>query len=144
VDIRGALIVGAAIVDDLERPTRLLAARRSTPPALAGRWEFPGGKVEEGESPTDALIREVQEELAVDIVLGPEIVSPAETGWPLGDGLTMRVWLASCEGATPEPTGSHDELRWLAPDDWHSVQWLDGDRPILQSLADSGMFAAST
>ena len=44
------LVVGAAIVDDLARPARLLAARRTEPPALAGGWELPGGKVEPGES----------------------------------------------------------------------------------------------
>jgi 8-oxo-dGTP diphosphatase len=43
-------VVGAAVVDDLEHPTRLLAARRTEPPALAGGWEFPGGKVDEGET----------------------------------------------------------------------------------------------
>ena len=43
------LVVGAAIVDDLDRPTRLLAARRTGPPALAGGWELPGGKVDPGE-----------------------------------------------------------------------------------------------
>ena len=104
---------------------------------------MPGGKVEEGESPHGALIREIQEELAVTIVLGEEIEAPAGTVWPLGKGLIMRVWLASCEGGTPVPTGSHDDLRWLSPGDWPSVPWLDGDRPILQWLMDGGRFTGS-
>lgn len=57
------VVVGAALFDD---GGRLLAARRSAPPELAGRWELPGGKVEPGERPDAALVRELREELGVD------------------------------------------------------------------------------
>src|SRR5690625_7316137 len=62
-----ALVAAAAIVDDLRRPQALLAARRSAPKSLTGRWEFPGGKVEDGESDEAALHREIREELGVDV-----------------------------------------------------------------------------
>src|SRR5450830_4739 len=55
------LVVAAAIVDDLDDPRELLAARRAVPASLAGRWEFPGGKVDDGESPEEALHREIRD-----------------------------------------------------------------------------------
>ena len=75
------LVVAAAIVDHLDNPRELLAARRSVPPSLAGRWEFPGGKVEPGEAPLNALEREIDEELGVGLRLGAELVGPDDGAW---------------------------------------------------------------
>ena len=69
-------IVAVAIVDDLAQPTKLLAARRNRPEALAGLWEFPGGKVEPGESEVAAVRRELCEELGVELRLGAPIPGP--------------------------------------------------------------------
>jgi 8-oxo-dGTP diphosphatase len=129
-----ALVVGAAVVDDLVAPRRLLAARRSDPPTLAGRWELPGGKVERGESPADALHRELREELGIAVLLGEEVAADGGRAWPLSDRYEMRVWLAAVSAGTPAPLTSHDRLRWLAPSAWDDVDWLDGDRPVLQAL----------
>ena len=74
------LVVAAAIVDNLARPTRVLAARRSQPARIAGLWEFPGGKVEVGEDPAAALHRELREELGVEVELGALIPRPWLTG----------------------------------------------------------------
>lgn len=138
-----ALVVGAVLVDDLVRPSRILAARRTSPPQLVGRWELPGGKVEPGEEPRHALVRELSEELGISVDLGAEIVAPHRDGWPITDRFLMRVWFASCGVQVPRSTGSHDELRWLIPADWHTVPWLDGDRPIVTALADLGVFTAA-
>ena|SRR2546421_8735572 len=118
------LVVGAALLDIAKG--RLLAARRSAPPALAGRWELPGGKVEPGESPEQALVRELREELGVDAEPLERI--PGE--WPLG-GLTLQVWTARLVAGVPRPLEDHDALRWLAPVEADDVDWLDQDRPAV-------------
>ncbi len=99
------------------------AARRATEcaPELAGRWELPGGKVEPGEVPEDALVRELREELGV--TAAPVARVPGE--WPLKPGYVLRVWRCDLRAqGTPRPLQDHDELRWLAADEIWSV-----DRP---------------
>ena len=129
------LVVGAVIVDSLADPRRVLATRRSRPEALKGRWEFPGGKVEVGEAPDAALIREVQEELGVTLMLGEEL-APSGKDWPISDRLTLRIFLAEIFVGTPKPGDSHDEVRWLSADDLESVDWLDADREAVSIVAD--------
>lgn len=130
------LVVGAAIVDDLERPTRLLAARRTEPSSLAGGWELPGGKVDEGESPLSALHRELLEELGVQVALGEHVPGPLPgTTWPLGERYEMLVWLARVVAGEPEPLEDHDLLRWLTLEDLYAVEWLPADLPIVDVVA---------
>lgn len=130
-------VVGAAIVDSLEHPGRLLAARRNAPPALAGLWEFPGGKVEQGETSTQALHRELMEELGISVSLGDEVEGPLEQGWPLNERAAMRVWLAEVTSGTPRPLEDHDLLEWVAmePDDTlAALPWIPADYPIVAGL----------
>ncbi|WP_407550118.1 (deoxy)nucleoside triphosphate pyrophosphohydrolase [Streptomyces sp. Pv4-95] len=117
------VVVGGAVCDR----GRLLAARRSAPPALAGRWELPGGKVEDGETPEQALARELREELGVEAVVQERI--PGE--WVLRPGFVLRVWTARLLSGEPRPLQDHDELRWLLPGEEGQVDWLDQDRPAV-------------
>lgn len=119
------VVVGAAIVDG----GRVLATRRTSPPELAGRWEFPGGKVEPGETPDAALVREVGEELGCVIEV---------TGWlagsaPIGTTYELRVALARLVDGDPHPH-EHDAVRWLGPGELGEVDWLEPDRPFLAEL----------
>ncbi|SDR97206.1 (deoxy)nucleoside triphosphate pyrophosphohydrolase [Paraoerskovia marina] len=129
------LVVAAAILDDLDQPAALLGARRSQPEHLAGRWEFPGGKVEPGETPVDALHRELREELGVTVELSEEVPGPRDGAWEITDRHVMRLWCARVVTGDPQPLVEHDELRWLGPDDLYSVPWLDADVPIVDAVA---------
>ncbi|HET9423606.1 MAG TPA: NUDIX domain-containing protein [Nocardioides sp.] len=119
-------VAGAALVRD----GRVLAARRTTPAAAAGRWEFPGGKVEDGESPDAALVREIAEELGVTVVVRRWLTGAA----PIGTAYELIVAVADLVAGEPDPV-EHDEVRWLGPDDLDDVDWLDPDRPFLPELA---------
>ncbi|MFH8934769.1 (deoxy)nucleoside triphosphate pyrophosphohydrolase [Streptomyces griseosporeus] len=123
------VVVGAALLDG----GRLLAARRSAPPELAGRWELPGGKVEPGEHPETALTRELHEELGV--VADPVERVPGE--WPLKPPYVLQVWTARLRpgSARPRPLQDHDALRWLTPGELWDVPWLDQDVPAVREVA---------
>jgi 8-oxo-dGTP diphosphatase len=115
----------------------LLAARRTAPPQFAGMWEFPGGKVEPGESAEVALHRELREELGVLVKLGAELPAEAPTGWPLNEKAAMRVWFAELTDGAPRPLEDHDELRWLdlrSPQDVLNLAWIPADFPIVEAL----------
>ncbi len=128
------LVVAAALVDDLGAPTALLAARRSRPVEIAGMWEFPGGKVDPGETPVEALHRELSEELGIEVELGAEVVGPDDGGWIITDRHVMRLWLARVTAGEPEPLVEHDELRWLRRGELMDVPWLTGDVRIVEHL----------
>lgn len=123
-------VVVAAVI---ERDGLFLAARRTEPPALAGRWEFPGGKAEPGEDDATALRRECREELGVEIEVG-EPIGPEYTAG--GGALLVRTYLAELTDGEPAPIENHDAVRWLAAGspDVRELPWLEGDYAILDAL----------
>jgi 8-oxo-dGTP diphosphatase len=121
------VVVGAALL----RNGRVLAARRRAPEALAGGWEFPGGKVEAGESEAAAVVRECREELGVDVVCGSRV--PGE--WQVNAVLVLRLFLAEIVRGEPLPGADHDQLRWLSGAELFDVDWLPADLPAAMSLA---------
>lgn len=121
------IIVGAAIIRD----GKVLACERSDPPEAAGRWEFPGGKVEPGETEAEALARECAEELGVRVTVG-ERVGPDVS---MADGrFVLRVYAAVLHDGQEPQVLEHSAMRWLAADQLHEVPWLPADAPIVAVL----------
>ena len=123
----------AVVAAVIEREGRFLAARRIGPAALAGRWEFPGGKVEPDEDDAAALRRECLEELGVRIEVG-EAIGPEYTA--AGGALLVRTYLATLLAGEPAPIEGHDELRWLTvgQPQVRELPWLEGDYLVLDAL----------
>ncbi|WP_314147371.1 (deoxy)nucleoside triphosphate pyrophosphohydrolase [uncultured Leifsonia sp.] len=120
------LLVVAAVI---EHDGRLLACRRAPHKDAAGRWEFPGGKVEPGETPEAALERELREELDARILVG-RLLDRTVTG-----RVDLACYAATLAGPAPVRSTDHDALRWLRPDELAGVDWADADRPVVALLA---------
>ncbi|HEX2892412.1 MAG TPA: NUDIX domain-containing protein [Marmoricola sp.] len=120
------LVVGVAVV----HAGRVLAARRcrrGTP----GGWELPGGKVDRGETPAEAAVREIREELGCEV----EVHGWLEPEVPITDRLLVRVATAVLVDGEPVPhDGEHDAVRWLREDQLDDVTWLPADRPFTGPL----------
>ncbi|MDO5025297.1 MAG: (deoxy)nucleoside triphosphate pyrophosphohydrolase [Trueperella sp.] len=136
------IVVAAAILDDATHPTRILCAQRSAPADLAGKWEFPGGKVEPGEDPLAAVHREICEELGVEISLHAHYPHPSGSDWQISSGKTMRLWLATITDGKPHPLQDHYQLRWVDAAGLPDLDWLPGDRPIVSQLLADAVLAA--
>ena len=124
-------VVGAALVDG----DRVLVAQRSGGP-YDGFWEFPGGKVEPGESQLAALERECAEELGVVVqagdFLGEVPLDGVVGGGPRGAS-TMRVWAARIVSGEPV-AHEHAALRWVTAEELDDVEWIAADRPLLPAV----------
>lgn len=121
-------VVCAVIMDPQKG---ILACRRPSGRHLAGRWEFPGGKVEAKESPVLALIREIREELEVEIsVLGE--LDPVE--WQYSEfSIRLRPYRCRIESGELQ-AHDHEELRWCMPEQLRDLDWADADRPIVEQI----------
>ena len=132
------LVVAGALVRD----GRLLLARRPDGDPLSGFWELPGGKVESGETPEQALDREWREELGT-AVLSAEPLAFA-SGAPNGRHVTLLVFRVRSVASEPEPLGVA-ELRWTLPGEAAALPLLPADQPLVARLArdGEGRFAAA-
>lgn len=94
-----------------------------------GWWEFPGGKMEAGESPEEALIREIHEELDATIKVG-DLIHTVEWDYPTFH-LTMHCYWCSLNMERDIKLLEHEAARWLTVDQFSSVQWLPADEGLL-------------
>lgn len=121
-------VVGAVIENDNQE---ILCALRSAEMNLAGYWEFPGGKMQEGESLTDALIREIREELDCEITAHERITTTEHRN----ELRTIRLHTYRAKIVSGMPTAiEHAELRWLPRSRIASLNWAPADLPTVEIL----------
>ena len=124
---RETLRVACALV---ERGGRLLSVQRSATMSLPLKWEFPGGKIEPGESPAGCLRRELLEELGVEVEVGDPLPVFAHD-YP-AFSVILHPW--RCRIAAGEVTlHEHADARWLTPRELLSVDWAAADLPVLEA-----------
>ncbi|HWL71059.1 MAG TPA: (deoxy)nucleoside triphosphate pyrophosphohydrolase [Geminicoccus sp.] len=126
------LVVACALVDP---DGRVLVAQRPAGKPMAGLWEFPGGKVQPGESPEAALIRELEEELGVST--HASCLAPLTFASHAYDGFHLLMPLYVCRRWHNEPVGrEHQALRWVRPQRLHELAMPAADLPLIAPLCD--------
>lgn len=123
VDVVGAVITNQA--------GEILCARRSAAMSQPGLWEFPGGKIEPGESPAATLVREIQEELRCEIAVG-DLVADVTHPYP-NLVVRLRTYHARLVSGSPTPA-EHAELRWLPVGALSQLDWAPADIPTVERL----------
>jgi len=127
------IAVAAAVV---ARAGRMLIARRPQGKHMGGLFEFPGGKLEQGEQPEEALARELREELDVRVRVGMPCLNIAYS-YPEKDVLLM-FYRAEVISGEPKPI-EEAEVMWIDPDTWRQYDWAPVDRLFLERLGDEGL-----
>lgn len=126
-------VVAAIICDNLQKRSRIFATARGYGD-YKGQWEFPGGKVESGETPQQALIREIKEELSATIQVG-DLLTTIEYDYPSFHLSMDCFWAQVLSGQLI--LREAQEARWLDRDSLESVFWLPADRTIIQLIKDA-------
>ena len=130
-------VVAALIVRD----GRLLIARRPEGKHMAGRWEFPGGKLEKGESPEEAIEREIREELAAEIRAG-RVYQAIAYSYPEKDMLLL-FYAASVVSGEPRPV-EEAEIRWITLEELDEYTFAPVDAMLVERLKRDGLGALMT
>lgn len=120
-------VVGAVIVRDGE----VLCAQRGPLGTLPGLWEFPGGKIEPHETPRDALIREINEELRCEVNVGDEVTTTTHE-YDFGT-VCLTTFYCDLIAGHPQLT-EHAEVRWVKPADLHTLPWAPADVPAVEAI----------
>ena len=113
----------------IESGGKVLTAQRSEEMSMPLKWEFPGGKIKDGESPEECLKREVLEELGIQVTVGPPL-APATHRYPT---FTVTLFPFICAIAEGEITvHEHAAIAWLPPSELHTLDWAEADWPVIK------------
>lgn len=126
-------VVGAIIIEK----GKILCAKRGTEKSLPNLWEFPGGKIEEGETPQQALFRELEEELLVEVEVKPEPFEFTSYDYDFGR-VNLETFICVLKKGTPKLT-EHIEVRWLKPKELSLLEWAPADIPAVEKLIMDGL-----
>ncbi len=122
-------VVAALIVND----GRILACQRTRHQVMPLKWEFPGGKIEEGEQPRDALRRELEEELGIEATIGNEVVR-IQHDYPSGGSVELRFFeVHEYQGEIENRI--FREVRWVGRKELPELDFLEADRTLVKDLA---------
>lgn len=124
-------VVAAVICDDLNRKNKVFATQRGYGEYKDG-WEFPGGKIEENESPEEALIREIREELGVTIAVH-DLIDIIDHDYPDFHLHMFCYWATVTDGHLM--LLEHEDARWLDEESLETVEWLPADRGLLTKIS---------
>ncbi|MCF2680243.1 (deoxy)nucleoside triphosphate pyrophosphohydrolase [Faecalicatena contorta] len=124
-------VVAAIIKSKNEKGEPIIFATQRGYGDLKGGWEFPGGKIEEGETPPEALVREIREELETEIAVG-ELVDTIEYDYPTFH-LSMDCFLAEIVSGDLVLT-EHEAAKWLTKEELNSVEWLPADITLIDKI----------
>lgn len=125
-------VVGAILVKD----KKILCAQRGNGKSLPYLWEFPGGKIEQDETPQEALRRELKEELFIDVEVFPEKYEETIYEYDFGT-VHLTTFISILKKGTPKLT-EHVSVKWLEPSQLDTLQWAPADIPAVNKLMKEG------
>ena len=121
-------VVGAILIEK----NRILCAQRGETKTLAKLWEFPGGKIESGEAPQEALARELREELMIEVEIASELFEQTSYAYDFGT-VNLTTFICFLKSGKPQLT-EHIEVKWLKASELKSLEWAPADIPAVNKL----------